>query len=106
MGLMLQTLFGAVVKLLLAAFTILYGGLVLMTYLTEGPRVRLRLDWRAPGRSGERLLVWLGVKAVDALRRVGKAAFLMLTDASAEVGEWVIRRRGAEAEAAYRSRFL
>lgn len=102
----LVIVFWGVLKLLLAASGILYAGLVLMAYRTEGNSYRLRLDKQNAARSAVQLLVWLGVQAVAAIVRVGKATLEMLSDASAEVGEWYIRRRGGEVEAIFRSHFL
>jgi hypothetical protein len=93
-------------KLLLVGAGILYIGLVLMTYRIEGPRSQLRLEAGDPARSAENLLVWLGVRALAAVGYVGKAAFEVLSETSAEVGEWYIRRRGTEVTAAHRSRYL
>jgi hypothetical protein len=102
----LVIVFWGVLKLLLAAFGILYAGLVLMAYRTEGDRYRPRLDKQDPVGSAAQLLVWLGVKAMGAIVRVGRATLEMLSDASAEVGEWYIRRRGGEVEAIFRSHVL
>jgi len=38
---------------------VLYFGLVLMAYRTDGPSAPLTLDLSDPARSAERLLVWL-----------------------------------------------
>lgn len=102
----LVIVFWAVFKLLLAAFGFLYAGLVLMAYRTEGHRYRLRLEKQDLAGSAAQLLVWLGVKAMAIVVRVGRTALEMLSDTSAEVGEWYIRRRGGEVEATFRSRFL
>jgi hypothetical protein len=102
----LEVAFWAAFKLLLGAFGILYAGLVLMAYRTEGERHRLRLDKRDPAGSAAQLLVWAGVRAMATVVRVGRTALEMLSDASAEVGEWYIRRRGGQVEAIFRSHFL
>lgn len=102
----LVIVFWGVLRLLLAAFGILYAGLVLMAYGTEGDRYRLRLDRQDPAGSAKQLLVWLGVKAMAAVLRVGRTTLEMLSDASADVGEWYIRRRGGEVEAIFRSHVL
>jgi hypothetical protein len=102
----LEVVFWAVFKFLLAASGILYAGLVLMAYRMEGGRYRLRLDRQDPAGSAEQLLVWLGVKAIAAIVRVGRTALEMLSEAAADVGEWYIRRRGGEVEAMFRSHFL
>ncbi|MBI1983212.1 MAG: hypothetical protein HYS61_03330 [Acidobacteria bacterium] len=106
MALMLETAFWGLAKVFLVGAGVLYVGLVLMSYRLEGPRSRLRLDFRNPARSAENFLVWLGIKALAAARHGGKAALDVLSEASAEVGEWYIRRRGIDAEVAYRSRYF
>ena len=93
-------------KLLLVAFGILYAGLILMAYVTVGPHYALKVDLGDPARTAESFLVWLGVKAVALILRAGGAVLGTLSEASAEVGEWVISRRGVEAQARFRSRFL
>lgn len=98
--------FLAALKLLVMAGGILYAGLVLMSYRTDGPRAPLRLDFTNPARSAVRLTVWLGVKMVKATLRAATALFNMLSEASAEVGEWFLRQRSPEVQAEYRSRFM
>jgi len=106
MFLVLHIVFWTVLKFLLAALGFLYAGLVLMAYRTEGPRFQLRVNWQDPFRSAQQLLVWLGVKAVAAIVRVGSSTWEMLSEASADLGEWYVRQRGDETEATFRSRFL
>jgi hypothetical protein len=102
----MSILFAGLMKLLIVAGAILYAGLLLMSYRADGPHSRLRLELDAPGRSAQRLLVWLGVKAVAAVVRTAGFIFNILFETSAEVGEWFIRRRSPEVQAAFRSRFL
>ncbi|MGD0922997.1 MAG: hypothetical protein ABSA70_14735 [Terriglobia bacterium] len=106
MFLVLHVVFWTVLKFMLAALAFLYAGLVLMAYRTEGPRFQLRADWQGPFRSAPQLLVWLGVRALAAIVRIGTGTWDMLSEASADLGEWYVRRRGPEAEAIFRSRFL
>lgn len=106
MFLVLQVVFWTVLKLLLAALGFLYAGLVLMVYRTEGRGLQLRVNWQDPFGSARQLLVWLGVKALAAIVRVGSGAWDMLSEASANVGEWYVYRRGGETEAMFRSHFL
>jgi hypothetical protein len=101
----LNIVFGALLKLLAGAAGALYAGIVLMRYRTNGPHYRLSFELRDPARSVEHLLIWLGVKVFDACVRFTKVVFNMLLEASAEVGEWVIRRSPAVQES-IRSRFL
>lgn len=106
MFLVLQVVFWTVLKFMLAALAFLYGGLVLMVYRTDGPRFQLRVNWQDPFRSAPQLMVWLGVRALAAIVRIGSGTWDMLSEASADLGEWYVRRRGPAAEAIFRSRFL
>jgi len=91
---------------LLVLLGLVYVGLVLMTYAIFGPSYRLALDAEAPVRSTERLLIWLGVKVLHAGVRIFRASLDLLSETSAEVGDWFLRRAGRDVQAAYRSRFL
>jgi hypothetical protein len=91
MFLVLQVVFWTVLKFLLAALAFLYAGLVLMAYRTEGPRFQLRVDWQDPFRLAPQLLVWLGVRALAAIVRIGSGTWDMLSEASADLGEWYVR---------------
>lgn len=102
----MNSLFVGFVKLLMVVGAGLYVGLVLMIYRTDGPRYRPRLALGDPGRSAWRLLVWMGVKALTATIRGASTLFNMLSEASAEVGEWFLRRRDPEVQDAFRSRFM
>jgi len=83
----------------------LYAGIVLMKYRTAGPRPRLDFDLQNPVGSVQQLAIWLGVKAVAACVRISKPILNSLLEASAEVGEWLMRRSPAVQES-IRSRFL
>jgi len=106
MAAMLGVVLAGILKLLLVAGVALYAGLVFMSYRTDGPHWPLRLEPSDPARSAERLWVWLGVKAVAAVIGIVRGLFNMLSEASAEVGEWFIRHRNPEVQAEVRSRFL
>lgn len=97
--------FGALLRLLGIAGTVLYSVIVLTRYRTDGPRYQLDLELRDPVRSAEHILEWLGVRVLDACIRFARATFNLLVEASAEVGEWFIHRKPALQESA-RSRFL
>jgi hypothetical protein len=77
-----------------------------MSYRTNGPNYRPHFNHQEPARSAERLLVWLGVKILAFALRLGVPVFGMLSEASAEVGEWFLRHRDPEAMASFRSRFM
>ncbi len=92
----LNSMFMEFINLAILAGGILYAGLVLMSYRTEGPHYRVRFDSKDPARSAQRLLVWLGVKALAFVMRVGIPILGMLSEASAVVGEWFLRRASPE----------
>lgn len=106
MSQMVSLLFWGALKAVLFILGVLYVGLVLMSFRTEGPRYRFRMDLHTPGRSAKRFLVWLGVRALAGILRAARSLLGVLSEASAEVGEWFIRRHSYAAEALYRSRFL
>lgn len=95
-----------ILKLTLIAGGLLYAGLVIMSYQIDGPHARLRLDVKDPARSAEHLLVWMGVRAVAVIIRISNALLAILAEASAEVGEWFIRRGGSGLRQSARSRFM
>lgn len=92
----LQSMFSSFLKLALLAGATLYAGLVLINYRTEGAHVRPHVDWRDPAHMAERWAVWLGVGALTMALRVATPVFGMLSEASAEVGEWFLNRRHHE----------
>ncbi len=94
----LRSIFSGILELTFLAGAALYAGLVLASYRTDGPRVRPRVDWRDPAHSAERLAVWLGVIALAFAVRVATPIFEMLSEASAEVGEWFLSHRHDESQ--------
>ena len=101
----LSIVLGQLLGWLVAAAAALYVGVVLVSYGTAGPRYRLNLNLREPARSTQQLVVWLGVKVLEGCIRIAKSILNTLLEASAEVGEWLIRRSPAVQESV-RSRFL
>jgi hypothetical protein len=83
----------------------LYAGMVLMRYRTDGPHYRLSFELRDPIRSVEHLVVWLGVEVLATCLQFAGVILDMLLEASAEVGEWFMRRSLVLQESV-RSRFL
>jgi hypothetical protein len=51
------------------------------------------------------LLLWLGVKALGLGVQIAIRTFGMLTEASAEIGEWYLDQRAPEFQASFRARF-
>ena len=94
----LQSVFMRVLDLALLAGAALYAGLVLTSYRTEGARLLPQVDWRDPAHSAEHLAVWLGVTALTLAVRVGTPIFGMLSEASAEVGDWFLSHRHDESQ--------
>ena len=94
----LDGLFVVSLKLALLAVLAVYAGLVLIRYLTYGPRRRPRFDWRDPAHSAEQLAIWLGAKGIALAVVAGSHILDMLSEASAEVGDWFLslsHRHGA-----------
>lgn len=90
---MFWTLLLAAFKLFLEVAVILYAGLVLIALKSNQPP-QLSFDWNDPARSGERILIWTGVMAFGFVWRELKAVLDILEDTSADVGEWLLHRRG------------
>jgi hypothetical protein len=101
----LSIVFGHLWKPLAIAAGAIYAGMVLMRYRTDRPHFRLSFQLRDPARSVQHLVVWLGVRVFAACLRFVAAVFNMLLEASAEVGEWVLRR-SPTVQQSVRSRFL
>ena len=98
-------LLGQLLNWLVVAAAALYAGVVLVRYATAGPRYRLNFNLAEPARSTQQLGVWLGVKVLEGCVRIAKSTLNTLLEASAEVGEWFMRRNPAVQES-IRSRFL
>jgi hypothetical protein len=104
MALTFETLFWGALKLLLLGVGVLYFGLVLMVYRSEGSRIRLRIGYHDPGRSALNLALWLGVKALAGIVYAARTAFDMLSDTSADVGEWYLHHQEHAVHALHRPR--
>jgi len=89
----LQIVFKGFLELALLAGSALFAGLVLMEYRTQGPHPHPPLNGRDLAHSAERWAVWMGVKGLELAVRAAGAFFGMLSEASAEVGEWFLDRR-------------
>ena len=101
----MSMLLGQLLSWLVFAAAALYVAVVLVSYRMAGPRYRLNLNLHEPGRSTQQLGVWLGVKVLEGFVRIAKSTLNTLLEASAEVGEWLMRRSPAVQES-IRSRFL
>jgi hypothetical protein len=101
----LSIVFGHLLTWLAVAAGVLYAGMVLMRYRTDGPSYRLSFELRDPARSVVHSVVWLGVRVLEVFLRFARVILNMLLEASAEVGEWFMRLSPAVQESV-RSRFL
>ena len=93
-------------KIFIAGGAVLYTGMVLMALRTGEEDFRPHLDWSGVARSVEQLAVWAGVRIVTWTIQAAKSLLEILTDASADLGEWFVRQRGGRFEARVRSRYL
>jgi len=101
----LSLLLGHLLSWLVVAAAALYVAAVLVIYRTAGPRYRLNFNLAEPARSTRQLGVWLGVKVLQGCVRVAKSTLNTLLEASADVGQWLMRRSPSMQES-IRSRFL
>jgi hypothetical protein len=97
-----QELIWGLVRMALIAAGVFYAVQVLVSYARHESHERPDFDAKDRLRSAERLLVWAGVMTVWVIGRLIRPVVSMLSEASAEVGEWAISRR--QAQAAMRSR--
>lgn len=103
---LIQIIFWDVLKLLVVMLGCLYAALVLAGYITEGPHFQPRLNLSEPARSGERLLIWTGIKILDAAFRIARSTLNQLFTASAEVASWFIDKSSPTVQRKVRSRFI
>ena len=101
----MSIVFGALSKLLAVAAGALYAWMVLMRFRTDRPHYRLSFELRDPGRSAGHLVIWLGVKVLEGCLRIASSILNILLEASAEVGEWFMRRNPA-VQGRFRAHFL
>jgi hypothetical protein len=92
-GIDIQSICDGFLELVLLGGAALYAGLVLTSRFGEGPQLRPHMDWSNPARSAERWAVWLGVQALTLALRLAAPVFGMLSEASADVGDWFLNHR-------------
>lgn len=85
----------AAVKMGLMAAGVLFVVEVLVDYLRLGERQRPELDPSNRIRSTWKLSVWATVVAIELAVRLSRPMLNMLSEASADVGEWAMTRRHA-----------
>jgi hypothetical protein len=79
-------------NLSLLVASVLYAVEVLSAYFRPEKRQRPEIDSSQPLRTGSHWLVWAGVMAADFMVKLSRPLFGMLSEASADVGEWAITR--------------
>jgi hypothetical protein len=101
-----QEVLWGLIKLGLLAVGVLYAAQILKTYASAraGKPHWPPLDWKEPIRSAEQVLIWGGVFVVAVIVRLARPMVDMLSEASAEVGEWAISRHQTEATLRTRTR--
>jgi hypothetical protein len=82
-------------KMGLLAAGVLYAVEVVVDYLRLGENPRPEFDPNKRLRSLWLVSVWAGVVAADFVARVSRPLTNMLSEASADVGEWAITRHQA-----------
>lgn len=97
-GAELQNIFTGLLEVAVLAGAAVYAGLVVTNYRTEGAQIRPRVDFHDPTRSAERLAVWLGARSLALAVRMGTPVFGMLSEASADVGDWFLSHRHRESQ--------
>jgi hypothetical protein len=85
---------------------VIYLGLVIIGYVTEGPRYQMKWDFTKPFNSIGRVLIGIGVRALALFLRVFDVILAPLYEASAQVGEWLTEQGSTETQTRYRSRFI
>ena len=102
----IQRLLWALIKVGLLAIGVLYAVQIFRTYASAraGEAHWPPLDRKEPIRSAEQVLIWSGVFLVAVAVRLARPVMDMLSEASAEVGEWAISRHQTEATLRTRTR--
>ena len=85
-----RSAFTLVLELTVLAGAAFYAVFVLISYLSNGPQPYPEVSFRDPGKTAQRLTEWLGVELVALSVRVFTPVFAMLSEASAEVGDWFL----------------
>jgi hypothetical protein len=102
----IQEVLSGLIRLGLLAAGVVYTIQILKTYASAraGEPHWPPLDRKEPVRSAEQVLIWGGVFLVAVAVRLVRPLVDMLSEASAEVGEWAINRHQTEAAIRTRTR--
>jgi len=86
----------ALIRTSLMVAGVLYAVEVLVNCLSLGEHKLPEFDSSRRVRSAWRLSVWAGVAATDLVVRISRPFLNMLSEASADVGEWAVTHRHAQ----------
>jgi hypothetical protein len=100
---MFQTLFRVSSVLFLVAAGAFFLRQIALAYRIEGPSYADRNRGYAV-RSTALLLAWLGATGLAAALRAGRALLETLYEASADLGDWYVTRRGLDIDSKSRPR--
>ncbi len=89
-GIEIPNIVSGFLNVLFLAGAVFYAAVVTRSYLTDAPHRRPRITWRRPVESAGRLALWLGVQVLGLVVRLATPIFAMLSEASAELGEWFL----------------
>jgi hypothetical protein len=85
-----KSLFNRFLKLILLAVSVIYTTLVVLADQADDVRLKEPFNRHDLMRSSERLVIRLGLLMLRLVLRFASRIFEMLSEASAEVGEWFL----------------
>jgi hypothetical protein len=89
----MSELFAELLKISFAGAGLFYAAEVMVNFVRSGESYQPAVDHEHPVRSAGRLLVGAGVLVTAAVVALGRPVVAMLSEASAEVGEWALAKR-------------
>jgi hypothetical protein len=93
----LQEVVRGAMKIGLAGLGLLYAIEVIRMYAKAGEHERPAFDPAEVIESTERLLIWVGVILIRVSIRISRPVLDVLSEASADLGEWALARHAAGA---------
>jgi hypothetical protein len=99
-------IFAIAARIVVLVAGLIYTGLVLTGYATEGPHYQPRLSVWDPIGSALRLLIWSGVRILHIFLTLLRLILDQLFAASGEVAAWTVERSSPDIQRKLRQRFL
>ena len=90
-----QEVVWGLLKIGLASVGVLYAVQVIGCYAKFGEHDRPEFDPTHKIKSVEQLVIWVGVTSIRLSMRISRPLLRILTEASADVGEWALARHTA-----------